>query len=290
MSATFDLKTLLQHLQFEPRRTGSIAITVYGDAITPRGGSLWLGSLLEIFRALSIPDGVLRTAMSRLAADGWLERRRVGRNSYYSLTEKGRRTFAAATARIYAGEPRQWDGRLTIAFLDSGEERPAVRSELESAGFALLAPGTMIAAGSPVAPSNGTIFLGATPTDPADARRLAARAWPLAEIATRYREFIETFTPLAGIGEQLRNDSLAALIVRVLLIHQYRRVILRDPLLPTALLPDDWPGFAARRLCATIYREVVGPSEAWLDAHGRTEDGPLPPPDAAFRARFSDLA
>jgi hypothetical protein len=40
---------------------------------------------------------VVRTAMSRLAADGWLERRKAGRNSFYRLAGKGRQTFDAAT-------------------------------------------------------------------------------------------------------------------------------------------------------------------------------------------------
>jgi len=44
-----------------------------------RGGSVWLGTLLEFFKTLDIDSGVVRTAMSRLATDGWLERNKVGR-------------------------------------------------------------------------------------------------------------------------------------------------------------------------------------------------------------------
>src|SRR5260221_12339463 len=90
------LGQVLDHLRREPSRTWSIIITVYGDAIVPRGGCVWLGTLLAFFKALGIADGVLRTAMSRLASDGWLERRRVGRNSFYRLAEKGRETFREA--------------------------------------------------------------------------------------------------------------------------------------------------------------------------------------------------
>ena len=38
----------------------------------------------------------MRTAVSRLAADGWLERNRIGRNSFYRLAGKGRARFDAA--------------------------------------------------------------------------------------------------------------------------------------------------------------------------------------------------
>jgi phenylacetic acid degradation operon negative regulatory protein len=74
-----------------------------------------------------------------------------------------------------------------------------------------------------------------------------------------------------------------------LLIHHYRRVVLRDPLLPAALLPKDWPGRAARRLCGEIYRALLGASEQWLDRHGTNENGPLPKAAADLRSRFDML-
>ena len=84
------LDRIIGQLKREPSRTGSIVITVFGDAIVPRGGSVWLGTLLTFFEMLDIDGGVVRTAMSRLAADGWLERSKVGRNSFYRLADKGR--------------------------------------------------------------------------------------------------------------------------------------------------------------------------------------------------------
>ncbi len=70
------LARIIQQLKREPSRTGSIVITVFGDAIVPRGGSVWLGTLLEFFEQLDIDASVVRTAMSRLTADGWFERNR----------------------------------------------------------------------------------------------------------------------------------------------------------------------------------------------------------------------
>src|SRR6201986_5573021 len=89
------LAGIIDQLKCEPSRTGSIVITVFGDAIVPRGGSVWLGTLLSFFETIDIDSGVVRTAMSRLAADGWLERSKVGRNSFYRLGKKGRENLAA---------------------------------------------------------------------------------------------------------------------------------------------------------------------------------------------------
>ena len=269
-----------------PHRTGSLVITLYGDAIAPRGGSLALASLLAIMKALGIGEGVVRTAVSRLAAEGWLERRRIGRSGFYRLADKGAETFAAATRRIYGAPLRREDSRLEIVLLGPESAREAGRAALEAAGFGSLAPGLFVApAGIPVPPLVGALRLTAEPA-PADAAALAGLAWPLAGVAERYRNFLAVW---GEAGAAPAPDPLTALVARVLLIHDYRRAVLRDPLLPSALLPPDWPQPAARALCARIWRRLLGPSEAWLDAHAAAETGPLPPPDAALMERFADL-
>jgi phenylacetic acid degradation operon negative regulatory protein len=279
-----------------PIRAGSLVITVYGDAVAPRGGSLWLGSLLAIMGACGIGDGVVRTAMSRLAQDGWLERTRIGRNSHYRLAAKGRAVFDGATRRIYFGAPGAWDGTWRLAVLiDAPETRARLRGRLEDLGFGVLAPNVLLRPhdARDTAPEldAGALVMEARGGVPAAARRLAAGVWPLETLADSYRRFLDQFGPLGRDQRALgRLDPLAALLVRILMIHEYRRIILRDPLLPVALLPDDWPGAAARLLCGRIYDAVRAPSERWLDGNGVNEAGPLPPPDPAFAARFHDLA
>src|SRR3954447_592175 len=99
------LAGIIQQLKREPSRTGSIIITVFGDVIVPRGGSVWLGTLLEFFETLDIDSGVVRTAMSRLAGGWWAEGEKVGRNIFYRLADKGRQIFEAATRHIYDPPP-----------------------------------------------------------------------------------------------------------------------------------------------------------------------------------------
>ena len=120
------LARIIDQLKREPSRTGSIVITVFGDAIVPRGGSVWLGTLLEFFETLDIDSGVVRTAMSRLAADGWLERKKVGRNSFYRLVQQGRQTFDTATKHIYDPPPSDWTGRFELLLIGNGGDRDAV--------------------------------------------------------------------------------------------------------------------------------------------------------------------
>src|SRR3979490_392307 len=79
------LARIIEQLKREPSRTDSIGITVFGDAIVPRGRSAGVVTLLEFFTSVDMDSGLVRTAMSRLATDGWLEREKVGRNSFYRL-------------------------------------------------------------------------------------------------------------------------------------------------------------------------------------------------------------
>ena len=281
------LAPVFEKLRSEPSRTWSIIITIYGDAIVPRGGSVWLGTLLTFFKELDIEGGVVRTAMSRLATDGWLERQKVGRNSFYRLADKGRETFAEAARHIYTERPPPFAGHLTMVLPANGGERDALRPALEEGGFGTPAPGVFLAPGRgipDIAAQALTLQVGGT----LEALQiLAARSWPLAEIGQAYGRFIEIFEPLrralvreAGIGE------LEAFLARILLIHEYRRIVLRDPILPAQVLAPDWPGNAARALCAALYRELLGPSERWLDRNAIDETGAALPAGTTLSNRF----
>jgi len=281
-----------------PIRAWSLIVTIYGDAVAPRGGELWLGTLTQLLDAISIDDRLVRTAMSRLASEGWLERTKIGRKSFYRLSEGGRRAFADATRRIYFAAPQAWKGNWRLAILTaSGEIRTAQRDMLRGHGFGQLSPTVFLAP----ATADGDLFSGNSPAfsgivwldaagSAADATLLAGEAFQLQAVAGGYRRFVETFSRLEAALE--RGEGLAdldRLIARILLIHEFRRLVLRDPLLPDALLPEDWPGLAARLLAARIYRRLVDGSERWLDQNGECTDGALPPPEPGFYERFQDL-
>ncbi len=284
------LSRIVDQLKREPSRTGSIVITVFGDAIVPRGGSVWLGTLLEFFAKIDIEGSVVRTAMSRLAADGWLERSRIGRNSFYRLAERGRQTFEAATRHIYDPPPSDWTGRFELLLIANAGDRDPAREALRNAGFGSPLPGVWVApAGAPVPDEAGHAIRLEVSAEDESGRRLLSESWPLDRTAGAYMKFMTIFAPLHDRLD--RGQALAdidAFTARILLIHHYRRVVLRDPLLPGALLPADWPGRAARALCGAIYRTLLPASERWLDQHAINEAGPLPAPGHRLARRFAE--
>ncbi len=272
------LERLLAAYRAGPPRTRSLIITVYGDAISPRGGETALPALLTLMRRLGLADGVVRTALSRLTADGWLERTRMGPTSFYRLAEWGLRESAAATPRIYGPLSQPWGGQLRLVLADGGTDR----ASLDRTGYALVAPGVLVAPDYAEPPTDALCLLAGG--EPGALQALTERAWPLDALATAYAMFLEKFEPLAADAAHLA--PLDAMVARTLLVHEYRRVILRDPHLPAALLPAGWPGHSARRVCTALYAALVPASEQWLDTR-ENASGPLPRgPDPL--SRFSD--
>src|SRR6202140_1848841 len=253
------LARIIDQLKREPSRTGSIVITVFGDATVPRGGSVWLGTLLEFFNTLALDSGVVRRAMSRLAADGWLEREKVGRNSFYRLVKKGRQTFDAATKHIYDPQPSDWTGRFELLLIGNGRDRDASREALKNAGFGSPLPGVWVApSGAPIPEEAASAIRLEVSAEDDSGRRLLSESWPLDRTADAYLKFMKTFEPLRGwIGRRERLSELDSSSARILLFNYYRGGGLGGPLLPTSLLPKDWPGRAGRKpsgevLCALL--------------------------------------
>lgn len=278
--------SLLQHLRDKPSRTWSIVVTVFGDCVLPRGGSLGAKPLLDIFAGMGIGGGVVRTALSRLSTDGWLQATRSGRHSFYRLTEKGTTTFAGAADRIYGPPLGPWDGRLHL-LLPGGGVRDTARDALLTAGFGVVTPGVWIApASTPVPPGLDMLYIEAK-AGPNAGREMAERAWPLSATADAYRRFLDAFAPLHDwVRDHNIRPDLDALVARILLVHEYRRLVLRDPFLPAALLPANWPGAAARQLCRDVYPALLPGSERWLNEHARDEAGTLPSTARDLHLRF----
>jgi phenylacetic acid degradation operon negative regulatory protein len=284
-------------------RTGSLITTVFGDSIAARGGTVWLGSLINLMSDFGISERLVRTSVFRLVQDGWLQSSQIGRRSYYSLTEEGCERFAHATSKIYAEPTSDWDEKwylVLLVGLDAGKKE-LVRKELGWLGFAALTS-NMLAHPAPdeagldavlrrLGSADELIVMSAHTIRNAMAmRKLAQASWNLAEIDAGYADFIKRFSPLiTAYGKDANVLPKSAFMVRTLLIQEYRKVLLRDPLLPSELLPESWSGRAAYRLCRNLYRAVYTQADAYLSEVLETVDGPLPPVSDEFMQRFGGL-
>ncbi len=289
-------------------QAGSLIISVFGDAILPRGGRIWLGSLIRLLEPLELNERLVRTSVFRLAKEEWLRTESIGRRADYVLTPSGRRRFEEASRHIYASHAPLWDRRWRL-ILVVGELDPKVREEVRRAlfwqGFGALGADcfvhpsaelssvldALIAEG--LAPALSALL----PLFAADSRSamsasdadLVRRAWDLGQLSEAYSGFVATYQPVL---DDLRRDHLVevseqdAFLLRTLLIHDYRRLLLRDPELPDVLLPADWPGQQARLLCKELYKRLEPLSARHLDKHFTLSDGTVPSEDSGLPERF----
>ena len=272
---------------FDPPRAASFIVTVYGDLVEPRGGVLWMGSLIALCAQAGLSETLVRTAVSRLVVAGQLAGKREGRRSFYSLTPAARAGFQTAAGAIFrpAGTDAA-EGWLWLIDPDAGAAEALAR-----AGFAEAAPGLWLGPdrAAPDLDAAGGGRMWAAPAAGTEAiAAFVARHWDLPAHAARYRAVLDRFSALEPQAANLAPAE--ALALRLRLVHDFRHALLRDPRLPAAALPRDWPGPAARRLFCRMYAALSPAAEAGAAAGLEGRAGPLPARTPATEARLRALA
>ena len=291
------VRALLRALRRQrPLRAGSLLVTVFGDAIAPRGGAATLGSLIRLCAPFGVGERLVRTSAARLAQLGWFATRRAGRRSEYRLTAGGRQRFREATRQIYGrGPPAGAESAWTLLVLPArGAVSATLRTELRWRGFGAIQPRLWAhpaledeASLARLARAHGALLLRATGAATTE-RRLVARGWSLRELTLRYRRFLRRFGAVERALSRGVVPSRTAFIVRTLLVHEYRKIHLQDPQLPARLLPSPWVGGRAFDLAARLYARLYRPAERYLGEHGRRLRRPLPPAALGARYRFGN--
>ena len=267
----------------QPVRAAGFIVTLYGDAVVPRGGDVWIGTIIEVCAGVGISETLVRTAVSRLVSDGQLEGVRLGRRSYYRLTEGARDEFADAARLIY-GPPDPVDWRFVFLPEQGAEARI---QQLERQGYARLRPQMAVGPARGVVPDGVFAFDGPARGEQALLPEFAAHLWDLAPHARAYGNIVSRFTPVLTAAEGLTDAE--ALGLRLLLVHAWRLALLRDPRLPVAALPADWPGHAARDLFARLYLRLSSAAESQISARFQGANGPLLAADDVLRSRLAGL-
>ncbi len=289
-------------------QAGSLITTVFGDAILPRGGRVSLGSMIQLLQPLGVSERLVRTAVYRLVKEEWLQSEALGRKTDYMLTPSGRNRFDEASRQIYAADIPGWDRRWRLILM-LGDLEVRLREQLRRAlfwhGFGETATGSFV---HPTADlekvmeslaSEGLdavlpqlmpmVAVNSRASHSATDSVMVQKAWNLTGLALSYEGFLQKYEPirdaLSASGQEGVSEE-SAFLVRTLLIHDVRKLLLRDPQLPESLLPASWPGSRARYLCRDLYRKLLGLSERHLDANVRLSNGVAPHASRALVSRF----
>ena len=246
------------------RQVWSLIITFFGDAVLPRGGRVAARTVTEAMTAVGVEEGAVRTAFSRLVADGWVDRSREGRAAFYRLAEDGRAPFEEASRLIYAA-PRVAPPQLALAVAPPDMAAPTGASALRDGAFLFdrLDPGLEAALRE-----QGCLVVPAADVDD----------WPR---WTREGTRAETLASCEALIDRFRDveprDELDAVAQRTLMIHDWRRLVLRHH---AVVFAQDDPLDETRRFVADRYGRWLKRSERWLEMNG------LPVADGSVGRRF----
>jgi phenylacetic acid degradation operon negative regulatory protein len=234
----------------------SALFDVYGDHLRARGSQAPVAALVRMLDPVGIAAPAVRTAISRMVMQGWLEPVQLAGGRGYRATERANRRLDEAADRIYGHAEPAWDGSWHLAFVDPPTSRSArtrLRADLAFVGYAELVDNVW------VSPFPRTELASVLDRAGATARTARAEdfdpppteAWDLAALHEAYTRWLATAADL--VTDQLSahdDEDEAAFAARFHLVHEWRKFLFADPGLPQQLLPADWPGRAAAELFA----------------------------------------
>jgi phenylacetic acid degradation operon negative regulatory protein len=231
----------------------SALFDVYGDHLVTHGHLAAVADLVRLLAPLGIAAPAVRTAISRMVTQGWLEPATVDGARGYAATAQAVRRLEESANRIYQRQPRSWDGSWQLVFVAPYADRAtraAVLRDLPFLGYAELADRVWV---SPFARAelDATLHrVGASATtavaeafEPADA---PVQAWDLKALAAAYTDWMREAADMVEADLAAHDDpEEAAYAARFRLVHEWRKFLFTDPGLPPELLPPDWPGHRA---------------------------------------------
>ncbi|MDV7477184.1 PaaX family transcriptional regulator C-terminal domain-containing protein [Acinetobacter baumannii] len=286
----------------------SLISTIFGDSVLHRGGNISLASLIQLLELFGFNDRAVRTSVFRLVKNDWLCSDKIGRTSFYRITDSSRSTYLQAEQRIYNDQMKEWDHYWDLILMSSldTENKALLKKELEWLGFANISTNLMAYPGcnrielqrllvdlnmseQVVVFKAETLQLFNNSVDTIG--RMLRTNWPIDELRQRYLQFLDIFREI-GVLLMQENEQLEpvqAFQIRTLLIHYYRRILLKDPALPLELLPTDWPAISARTLSMNIYKKVFEPADEYFLSVAATAEGSMPNATAHYWRRFGGL-
>jgi phenylacetic acid degradation operon negative regulatory protein len=258
----------------------SALFDLYGDHLRGRGSRAPVAALVRLLAPLGITEPAVRTAVSRMARQGWLAPVRCGPGlAGYALTPRAASRLDQAAERIYRRGDPGWDGQwhvLVVERITDRTRRSRVRAALGYLGYAPLGETTWISPRPSVELGplleaerlRAELFMAGYEGDP---RGLLARAWDLDGLARAYQRWLAQARELiAAAGPEAADAAIFAL--RSSLVHEWRKFLFTDPGFPAALLPPQWPGHEAARV-------FDAESARLLPGASRFVDGCLKPDD-----------
>ncbi len=242
-----------------PLKVWSVVITAMGDLIREPQQSLSGRVLGHLTERMGITNQALRVALHRLKRDGWVRAERTGRTSDYFLSTQGWK----ATQKV----------RPVIYSLDLSPRAQVC---------VVACPPALTAAEFAESLSDEAVFLSprmalTVRSDPGLTADFFVSDLDTAQLPDWARAAIADENLRAGYSTLADQVSLALArplpaalpdrtVLRLMILHHWRRLSLRHGSLPDLLLPADWEGARARTRVTNALELIERPEIAALSA------------------------
>lgn len=258
----------------------SFLMTLFGDAIGPHHQAVGLGTLIKLASQLGLSSRLVRTSVYRLVEEDWLVASREGRRSYYCLSDSGVRRVQHACSRIHGNQVLTPEmGHWTLLMVSDtlkASTRQQLQRELRWNGYGQVAERVYARTGADKAclhdilqanDAGGHVCVMQAHDDNAFAARplhaLRDDSYCERRMERAWQRFVQRFSPVLIAAKPLSNYE--AFLVRSQLVHEFRRLLQRQPVLPHALEPNASLAAPARELFTVLYCQLHTPSESWLE-------------------------
>jgi len=259
--------------RLQPVNARSALFDLYGDHLRSRGGRAPVAALVRLLAPLGVAAPAVRTAVSRMVRQGWLEPLRLPEGPGYALSPRAVRRLDEASTRIYRTQQSGWDGTWHLVVTTGTPERSRrdrIRGGLAFLGYAQLDDATWI---GPRPSDELDALLEAeavraerfTARHDGDTLGLVRQAWDLEGLARSYTRWLRDAQDIAAEAADPAGDE-QAFATRSRLVHEWRKFLFRDPGLPRALLPEAWPGEQAADFFDTESERLLPASARFVDA------------------------
>ncbi|WIY26441.1 PaaX family transcriptional regulator C-terminal domain-containing protein [Parasedimentitalea psychrophila] len=222
------------------QRVWSVIISLFGDMAQRPNEQIGGAALTRIITPMGIKPEAIRVALHRLRKDGWIDSARSGRASTHYLTQHGRDQCAAVTSRIYARDP-VLPQELHVLIAAGGAGQAALDEMLLLPGY--IAVNRTTALGYGPRPKTSDDLLALETDNYSLPSWFKTRLFP-AELSKSCTALFKVVNSMSDPPPGLTPAQVASL--RTLIVHRWRRVVLRHPDLPADFHPLTWPGVACR--------------------------------------------
>ena len=226
-------------------RVWSLIVSVFGDLAQQQGDAISGAVLGEILSPVGVRAEAMRVALYRLRNEGWIETTKQGRTAQHHLSAEGIQQSVIASHRIYAdaqGANPEWHV-LCYPHVISSDEHSRVE-RLEKDGYIAISAVVFLANESLLTHTADAFVVQGEISEVPD---WLSRTLVTPTLVSAFNDLSSALQSLDIPAEALQGLSPCQIAtLRALIVHRWRKLVLRLPDVPDTLFGADFAGIACR--------------------------------------------